>query len=79
MTLDLARPRATPWLDPAAGTTIRVATKSIRMRAVIDAALALPGFAPALACTLPEALWLAEKIADVAGDPTYRGEGWAFL
>jgi len=107
MTLDLARPRATPWLDPAgywagldrataeldppfgvlslealawnahslldraAGTSIRVATKSIRVRAVIDAVLALPGFSGVLAYTLPEALWLAEEVTDVVvGYPT---------
>ncbi|HPT95964.1 MAG TPA: alanine racemase [Microbacteriaceae bacterium] len=43
----------------AAGTPIRVASKSIRIRAVADAVLALPGFAGILAFTLPEALWLA--------------------
>lgn len=43
----------------AAGTPIRVASKSIRVRAVADAVLALPGYAGILAFTLPEALWLA--------------------
>lgn len=58
-------------VDRAAGTSIRVATKSIRVRAVIDAVLALPGFSGVLAYTLPEALWLAEEIADVVvGYPT---------
>ncbi len=52
-------------LDRAAGRPIRVATKSIRVRAVTDAVLALPGYAGALAYTLPEALWLAETIDDV--------------
>lgn len=107
MTLDLARPQATPWLDPAnywaglnrataeldppfgvlslealawnahslldraVGTSIRVATKSIRVRAIVDAVLALPGFSGVLAYTLPEALWLAEEITDVVlGYPT---------
>ena len=58
-------------LDRAAGTSIRVATKSIRVRAVIDAVLAMPGFSGVLASTVPEALWLAEEIADVVvGYPT---------
>jgi len=47
-------------LRRAQGTPIRVVSKSIRVRGVIDAALALPGFAGVLAYTLPEAIWLAE-------------------
>ena len=39
---------------------IRVASKSIRARGVLDAVLARPGFEGVLAYTLPEALWLAE-------------------
>lgn len=46
-------------LDRANGTPIRVASKSVRVRAVLDAVLALPGYAGVLAYTLPEALWLA--------------------
>ena len=58
-------------LDRAAGTSIRLATKSIRVRAIFDAVLALPGFSGVLAYTLPEALWLAEEITDVVvGYPT---------
>lgn len=49
----------------ANGTTIRVASKSVRVRGVIDAVLALPGYAGVLAYTLPEALWLAETVTDV--------------
>ena len=58
-------------LERANGTTIRVASKSIRVRGVLDAVLALPGYAGVLAYTLPEALWLAsdadghEAITDV--------------
>ncbi|MDF1479449.1 amino acid deaminase/aldolase [Leifsonia sp. H3M29-4] len=52
-------------LRRANGTTIRVASKSVRVRGVIDAVLALPGFAGVLSYTLPEALWLAETIEDV--------------
>lgn len=43
---------------------IRVASKSVRVRSVLDAVLALPGYAGVLAYTLPEALWLAEGDAD---------------
>ena len=64
-------------LDRANGMPIRVASKSIRVRPVIDALLALPGYAGVLAYTLPEALWLAsaadghEPITDVVvGYPT---------
>ena len=46
-------------LRRAAGTTIRVASKSVRVRGVLDAVLALPGFHGVLAFTLAEALWLA--------------------
>ena len=52
-------------LDRAAGTPIRVATKSLRVRSVIEAILAVPGYQGVLAYTLPEALWLAETVDDV--------------
>jgi D-serine deaminase-like pyridoxal phosphate-dependent protein len=48
-------------LDRAQGTPIRVASKSVRVRGVLDAVLALPGYHGILAYTLPEALWLAEN------------------
>src|SRR5690606_21426184 len=59
-------------LDRANGTTIRVASKSVRVRQVIDAVLALPGYCGVLAYTLPEALWLAGGGIDdiVVGYPT---------
>ena len=64
-------------LDRAAGMPIRVASKSVRVRGVLDAVLALPGYAGVLAYTLPEALWLAttskagKAIVDVVvGYPT---------
>ncbi len=53
------------------GVPIRVASKSIRVRAVLDAVLALPGYRGVLAFTLAEALWLAETHDDVVvGYPT---------
>ncbi|MFT4284397.1 MAG: amino acid deaminase/aldolase [Protaetiibacter sp.] len=58
-------------LARAQGTPIRVASKSVRVRGVLDAVLALPGFRGILAYTLPEALWLAETHEDVVvGYPT---------
>ncbi|WPO88720.1 alanine racemase [Herbiconiux sp. KACC 21604] len=56
---------ALSMLRRAGGRPIRVASKSIRVRAVQDALLALPGYAGVLAYTLPEALWLAETVDDV--------------
>jgi D-serine deaminase-like pyridoxal phosphate-dependent protein len=47
-------------LDRAAGLPIRVASKSVRVRGVLDAVLALPGYRGILAYSLAEALWLAE-------------------
>lgn len=58
-------------LRRAGGLPIRVASKSVRCRAVLDAVLALPGYRGVLAFTLAEALWLAERIDDVVvGYPT---------
>ena len=58
-------------LARANGTTIRVASKSVRVRGVIESVLALPGYHGVLAYTLAEALWLAETIDDiVVGYPT---------
>lgn len=55
----------------AAGKPVRLATKSVRARAISDAVLELDGFAGVLALTLPEALWLARTCADVVvGYPT---------
>ncbi|GHF18650.1 alanine racemase [Pseudolysinimonas yzui] len=58
-------------LDRAAGLPIRVASKSVRVRGVLDAVLALPGYRGILAYSLAEALWLAETCDDVVvGYPT---------
>src|SRR6187431_376711 len=55
----------------SSGVPIRVASKSVRVRDVLDAVLALPGYHGILAYTLPEALWLAETHDDVVvGYPT---------
>ncbi len=49
----------------ASGTPIRLASKSVRCRALTLSVLALPGYNGVLALTLAEALWLA---SDVDGD-----------
>jgi D-serine deaminase-like pyridoxal phosphate-dependent protein len=66
-TADLAR--------RAGGRPVRVASKSVRCRAVLRRVLARPGFAGVLAYSLPEALWLAggdDPVGDdvVVGYPT---------
>ncbi len=45
----------------AAGTPVRVASKSLRVPALISRALAAPGFAGVLTYSLREALWLCEQ------------------
>jgi D-serine deaminase-like pyridoxal phosphate-dependent protein len=43
----------------AAGKPVRLPSKSVRVRALIDRALARPGWRGVMAFTLPEAIWLA--------------------
>jgi D-serine deaminase-like pyridoxal phosphate-dependent protein len=56
--LDALRANADDLVRRAAGKPVRVASKSVRCRALIDATLARPGFRGVMAFTLPEALWL---------------------
>lgn len=63
--VDALRYNALDMVVRAAGVPLRVASKSVRIREVIDATLALPGYRGILAFTLPEALWLAESHDDV--------------
>jgi len=65
LSLEALSANAYDMLARANGKPIRVASKSIRVRSVIEAVLAIPGYAGVLAYTLPEALWLATSIADV--------------
>ncbi|PPL14660.1 alanine racemase [Microterricola pindariensis] len=65
LALDALRHNASDMLRRAAGTPIRVASKSLRVRGVIEQLLALPGYHGVLAYTLAEALWLAETVDDV--------------
>ena len=43
------------------GLPVRVATKSVRCRAVVDEVLAMPGFSGVMAYSLAEALWLVDR------------------
>jgi D-serine deaminase-like pyridoxal phosphate-dependent protein len=70
----------------AVGKPVRVASKSVRCRAVLELALATPGFAGVMAYSLREAIWLVRAgigdvligyptadraaLAELAGDPT---------
>lgn len=59
--LDAFGANARDLLRRAGGTPIRLASKSIRCRALLERTLASdPGFRGTLAFTLPEALWLAD-------------------
>jgi D-serine deaminase-like pyridoxal phosphate-dependent protein len=74
------RHNALDLLVRAGGLPIRVASKSVRVRAVLDAVLALPGYRGILAFTLDEALWLAETHDDIVlGYPTVDRAGLARL
>ena len=67
--VDLAalRANAAQMTRRAGGKPIRLASKSLRCRALIAETLRLPGFTGVLAFTLPEALWLAGD-AETPGD-----------
>jgi D-serine deaminase-like pyridoxal phosphate-dependent protein len=60
----------------AAGTPIRVASKSVRCRALIAEAVGRPGFRGVMSYALPEALWLARNGVDdiLMGYPTVHRE-----
>ncbi|MCR8669833.1 amino acid deaminase/aldolase [Agrococcus sp. HG114] len=69
--LDALARNAADMVARAGGVPLRLATKSVRTRAVIEAVLATPGWHGVLAATLPEALWLSASIDDVlVGYPT---------
>jgi D-serine deaminase-like pyridoxal phosphate-dependent protein len=72
--VDLAafRRNADDLVRRANGTPIRIASKSVRCRALIAAALERPGFQGVMSYALPEALWLAQNGVDdiLLGYPT---------
>ncbi|HUH53774.1 MAG TPA: amino acid deaminase/aldolase [Microbacteriaceae bacterium] len=65
MSLEALSYNATDLTRRAGGIPVRVASKSIRVREVLEAVLRLPSFQGVLAYTLAEALWLASSIDDV--------------
>ncbi|AWB94884.1 alanine racemase [Agromyces badenianii] len=74
--LGALRHNALDMLRRANGTPIRVASKSLRVRGVVEALLAMPGYHGVLAYTLAEALWLADTVDDiVVGYPTAERAG----
>ena len=58
--LEALRSNAADMARRAAGTPIRLASKSVRCRALITEVLGMDGFRGILAFTLPEALWLVD-------------------
>lgn len=80
LSLEALAHNARTMVARAAGTPLRIATKSVRSREVIEAVLRLPGFRGVLAATLPEGLWLSATVDDVlVGYPTVdRGALRAF-
>ncbi|NEK59186.1 amino acid deaminase/aldolase [Geodermatophilus sabuli] len=66
--LDALDANAADLVSRAAGRPIRVASKSVRCRALLRRVLARPGFAGVLAYTLAEALWLTGGEDPVATD-----------
>ena len=73
--LDAFDANAADLVRRAGGKPIRVASKSLRVPALVQRALALPGFAGVLSYSLREALWLVrEGVTDdvVMGYPTRR-------
>ncbi len=57
--LDAFDANAADLVRRAGGKPVRVASKSVRCRALLERVLAREGFAGVMAFTLPEALWLA--------------------
>ncbi|GAB3868872.1 hypothetical protein GCM10027610_127060 [Dactylosporangium cerinum] len=58
--LDAFDANSAAMVGRAAGKPLRMPSKSVRVRALMDRALAQPGWQGVMAFTLPEALWLAE-------------------
>ena len=63
--LDAFDQNATDLVHRAAGLPIRVASKSVRCRFLLERVLRTPGFAGVMAYSLPEALWLAGQLGGV--------------
>lgn len=59
--LDAFEANAQDLVRRAGGTPVRVASKSVRVRGLLDDVLARPGWSGVMAYSLAEALWLAEQ------------------
>ena len=70
--LDAFEANADDLVRRAGGTPVRLASKSVRVRGLVDAALARPGWAGVMAFSLAEACWLVEQGHDdvLVGYPT---------
>jgi D-serine deaminase-like pyridoxal phosphate-dependent protein len=79
--LEALRANADDLVRRAGGLPIRVASKSVRCRAVLDEALGRPGFRGVMAYALREAIWLARNGYDdiLLGYPTADRTGLAEL
>jgi D-serine deaminase-like pyridoxal phosphate-dependent protein len=79
--VDLAalRANATNMTRRAAAKPIRLASKSVRCRALIEQVLAMAGFRGVMAFTLPEALWLAAHGTSQDILVAYPTADWAAL
>jgi D-serine deaminase-like pyridoxal phosphate-dependent protein len=74
--VDALRHNAMDLLVRSGGIPIRVASKSVRVRGVLDAVLRIPGYRGILSFSLAEALWLAETHDDIVlGYPTVDRAG----
>ena len=62
--LDSFDANARTLVDRANGRPIRVASKSVRVRYLLERVLAMPGFEGVMAYSLREALWLSKKWRD---------------
>ena len=81
--VDAARLRANAdqLIARAAGVPVRVATKSVRVRSIIEQVLHRPGWAGAMTYSLAESLWLSEQGVDdiLLAYPTVDRDGIARL
>ena len=64
--LDAFDANADDLVRRAGGLPIRVASKSVRCRALLDRVLARPGFSGVMAYAVPEAVWLAPSALKIA-------------
>ena len=65
----------------AAGVPVRIATKSVRVRSIVEDVLQRPGFAGVMTYSLPESVWLADQGLDdvLLAYPTTSRQGLADL